>query len=191
MCMDEKPMEKEIKCTIEALYHCLTHFESLDDASMTALLNAGYTNEHINEQLAKPGSKFYSDFGTSPLEIIKKLRQECPETMMNIPEPDSLGRIRLSFVLNEVIGNDGVIETGALTEEELSTMQTESRNGCMIRKVRTSRVVLTKECQAVLAVGKEAYYIITLYPGTQAPPLPKAGETNSFWDNHCFIEYEK
>lgn len=184
-------MEKEIKCTIDNLYHCLTHFEKIDNASKVALVNAGYTKEQINEQLAKPGSKFCSGFGTSPLEIIKKLRQECPEVITNIPKPDSSGRIRLSFVLNEVIGNDEVVETGTLTEEELSTMRTEFRNDCMIRKVKASRVVLTKECQVVLAVRQDVYDIITLYPGIQAPPLPKDGETDSFWDNHCFIENEK
>ncbi len=184
-------MEKEIKCTIETLYHCVTHFEEIDDASIVALVNAGYTKEQINEQLAKPGSKFCSGFGTSPLEVIKKLRQEYPEAMTNIPKPDSSGRIRLSFVLNDVIGNDGVVETGALTEQELSTMRTEFRNGCIIRKVKTSRVVLTKECQVVLAFRHDVYDIITLYPGIQAPPLPKDGEPDSFWDNHCFIENEK
>lgn len=187
--MDQRIMEKEIKCTVDTMYHCLTHFEQVDDASRKEMLAAGYTNEQIEEQLNRPGSKFYPGFATSPLEVLDKLRRESPVGMWNFPEPDSTGRIRLSFVLNGEIGTDAVVSTHALSEEELSTMHTEFRNGCLIRKVRVLRVVPTNECQVVLSAEENNYNIITLYPGIQAPPLPKNGESDPYWDNHCFVEY--
>lgn len=181
--------EKEIRCSTDVLYHCLTHFVGIDDETMALLQQAGYSQEQIEDQLAKPGSKFYPSFGTSLMQVLEKLGRYCPELLKNIPEPDDDGRIRLSFVLNETIGTDGVVDVRTLSADELSTMHTESRNGRLIRKVKTAGTVLTDECQMVLADDDDCLHIITLYPGVKAPPLPRDGEPDPFWDNHCFIEY--
>lgn len=186
--MDERYVEKEIKCAVEILYHCLTHFEKVDDGTRAELIAAGYAGRQIDAQLAKPGSKFHADFAQSPLQVVEKLKMRCPDVFMNLPEPDPDGRVRLSFVLDETIGTDGVAAIDSLTPEEFSTMRTESRNGCVIRKVRTSRTVYTNECQMVLAKEEYGWSAITMYPGIQAPPLPENGESDPFWDNHCFIE---
>lgn len=190
MQMDQGKMEKEIKCTVDALYHCLTHFETIDEGTRAFMLDFGYTDVQIEDQLRKPGSKFHASFAQSPMQVVDRLKRECPDVFVNMPEPDTCGRIRLSFVLDEVAGTDGVVAIDSLTQEELATMCTELRNGCMIRKVRISRCVPTDECQMVLAVENDIFNIITLYPGIQAPPLPKNGEPNAFWDNHCFVEYQ-
>lgn len=180
---------EEIRCTTDTAYHCLTHFEKIDDRTRAELIAAGYTDVQIDGQLKKPGSKFRASFAQSPQQVVEKLKKECPDVMKNLPEPDAKGRVRPSFVLKQEIGTDGVVETSILTPEELSTMRTESRNGCLIRKVRTSRIVYTNECQMVLAKDGDGWSVITMYPGIQAPPLPKDGESDPFWDCHCFIEF--
>lgn len=181
--------QKEIRFSMDTLYHCLTHFSSISEEAVEVLQQAGYSLEQIEEQLAKPGSKFSSSFGMSPMQVLDRLGVRCPEVLKNLPEPDPDGRIRLSFAMDQTIGTDGVVDVRTLSEDELSAMRTESRNGCLIRKVRISRKVPTCECQMVLAEGDDCLHVITLYPGVKAPPLPRNGEPDPFWDNHCFIEY--
>lgn len=181
-------MEKEIRCAVDTLYHCLTHFEQVDEDCLTALQQAGYSMKQIDDQLAKAGSKFLASFACSPLQVIERLRQLCPELLSNLPVPDADGRIRLSFILDEKVGTDGIVDVNTLTPAELSTMYMEERNGYVIRKVNISRTVLTGECQLVLADDDHCCHIITLYPGVKAPPLPKSGDSDPFWDTHCFVE---
>ena len=181
--------QKEIRCNMDTLYHCLTHFSSISEEAVEVLQQAGYSLEQIEEQLAKPGSKFSSSFGMSPMQVLDRLGVRCPEVLKNLPEPDPDGRIRLSFAMDQTIGTDGVVDVRTLSEDELSAMRTESRNGCLIRKVRISRKVPTCECQMILAEDDDCLHVITLYPGVKAPPLPRNGEPDPFWDNHCFIEY--
>ncbi len=188
--MDAESMETEIKCPPETLFHCLTHFEKVDDASRTAMLDAGYTDVQIRDQLNRPGSKFHAFFAQSPMQVLDRLKMECPDRLSDMPEPDASGKVRLSFDLGYEIGTDGVIAMDALAEEELSTMREEERNGCMIRKVSVSRIVPTNECQVILGKEEDEYSIITVFPGVMAPPLPRNGEPDLFWDSHCFIDYQ-
>lgn len=180
---------EEIRCAVDTMYHCLTHFERVDDQARNAMLATGYTDMQIRDQIDKPGSKFHAAFAQSPMQVVEKLKMQCPDVFKKLPEPDPDGRIRLSFVLDETIGTDGVVAIGSLTREELDTMHVEERNGCVIRKVRISRVVKTNECQMVLAKEEDGWSVITMYPGVKAPPLPKNGESDPFWDNHCFVEF--
>lgn len=183
-------MEKEIRCAVDTLYHCLTHFEQIDEDIVDTLLQAGYSITQIKKQLEKPGSRFRASFGRSPMQVFDKLKSAYPEVFRNLPAPDSDGRIRLSFVLNEQVGTDGVVAADTLSPEELSTMHKEDRNGIEVKMVTMSRMVFTKECQLVLAIDDDCCHIITLYPGIKAPPLPKSGEADPFWDSHCFVEYQ-
>lgn len=180
---------EEIRCAVDTMYHCLTHFERVDDGTRAELIAAGYSGGQIDAQLAKPGSKFHAAFAQSSMQVVEKLKVRCPDAFVKLPEPDPDGRVRLSFVWDETIGTDGVVAIGSLTQEELAAMCTEERNGCVIRKVRTSKTVYTDECQLVLAKEGYGWSVITMYPGVKAPPLPKNGESDPFWDCHCFIEF--
>lgn len=179
---------EEIRCAVDTMYHCLTHFETVDDLARDAMLAAGYTCEQIHAQLEKPGSKFHAAFAQSPMQVVDKLMTECPEQMNHMPEPDASGRVRLSFVLGYETGTDGIVAIDSLTPEELLTIREEDRNGYIIRKVRILRAVPTNECQMVLAKDEDGYSIITVFPGVMAPPLPRDGASDPFWDNHCFME---
>lgn len=185
--MVQRHME-EIRCAVDTIYHCLTHFQRIDHLTRSAMLDAGYTDWQIDAQLNKPGSKFHASFAQSPMQVVEKLENECPDVLNDLPEPDVAGRVRLSFELGYETGTDGVVALSSLTPEELSAVREEERNGCIIRKVRLSRTLPTNECQLVLQKEDQGYSIITLFPGVMAPPLPRNGASDPFWDNHCFIE---
>ena len=182
---------EEIRCAIYTVFHSLTHFEKIDEETMYYLLNANFPEEEIEKQLSMPGSKFYASFAQSPWDVIDRVKAECSEILEDVPEPDEKFRVRLSFVFDYEIGTDGVVSIDSLTPEELSSMRTEVRNGRMIRKVKVTRVIPTKECQIVFeqSMDGKTYFVVTLYPGVKAPPLPEDGESDPFWDNHCFVEY--
>lgn len=172
--------------TYEALYHSLTHFEKLDENLLQHLISAGYTVDEIQQQLSRPGSKFFASFACSPMEVMDKI---CPQTDTFVfPEPDEEGRIRLSFKYINPIGKSGIISMDDLNIEEKASIYVEERNGCQIKKVRTLKETQTDECQIVMEkIGKD-YSLITMFPGIAAPPISKNQEADPFWDNHCFID---
>jgi hypothetical protein len=47
----------------------LRHFESVDDAILQLLLNNDFTQNQIQQELALPGSKFFSHFANDIKEL--------------------------------------------------------------------------------------------------------------------------
>ena len=172
-------------CPAGSIFHCLSHFEMIDESSMQLLHAEGYNDTQINAQLSMLGSKFFSSFARSPMEAILKV---CPDINDMRFQPDSDGKVRLSFKYGQNIGTSNIIRIDALSREELSSFRTEERNGLLVNKVKTDKIVLTDECQLGLSANNGNYSVVTIYPGEMAPPLPGYGEKNPFWNTHCFIE---
>ena len=131
------------------------------------------------------GSKFYA---TSPEALLKKAQRLFPE-QFDEAIPDEDGRIRISLVFPEVIGESNVVNIDELTQEERDKINIVDRQGRLVRSVKTNRVIPTRECQIVLSPNN---HLITMFPGKKAPSLPPSPDIHDeFWDNHVFIESEK
>ena len=131
------------------------------------------------------GSKFYA---ASPEALLKKAQQLFPE-QFDEAIPDEDGRIRISLVFPEVIGESNVVNIDELTQEERDKIKIVDRQGRLVRSVKTDRVIPTRECQIVLSPNN---HLITMFPGKKAPSLPPSPDIHDeFWDNHVFIESEK
>lgn len=178
------------------LFHSLTHFFHIDQNLKNLLLECGYTDGQIEDQLKKPGSKFLPDFGKSPQEIVQKMLSLFPDKFLDAtPEQDN--KVRLSFCLNSPTGTNSLVCEDSLSPTERSGILTIERNGCIVRTINISREILTNECQIILALdnsdciqnsGSKKYSLVTLFPGELAPPLPKVGEEpHPFWKNHLLI----
>ena len=128
-----------------------------------------------------PGSKFYAD---SPESIINEAVQLFPEKFRNVKmDPD--GRIRISLTFPHAIGQSNVVKITDLTFEERAHITPTDRHGYIVRTVKTDRNIPTCECQIVLTSN---WYLVTMYPGIYAPPLPhSSSEPSDFWNNHVFI----
>lgn len=179
---------KNIIFPADAVYHSLTHFEVLDSAIRKQLRDAGFDDTQIDAQLLTPGSKFFSSFGTSPQMIVDKLRMLFP-LLFTKANPESDGRIRLSFDCGEYIGNHNIVDEQILTDCEKQTICMDIRNGCPIRTVWMERVIPTRMCQLILAMQDNTGYLCSLFPGELAPPLSCSGNEalDPYWRTHLFI----
>ena len=53
----------------------LLHFESVDDATTQVLIDIGYTQNQIQQELSLTGSKFFSHFANIIKELLEKILQ--------------------------------------------------------------------------------------------------------------------
>lgn len=142
------------------------------------------TREHLatHFQQNQVGSKFYS---ASPEVLLEEAMRVSPEAFREA-KPDTDGRIRVSLTFPREIGVSNVVSVDELTEEEKSRIEIKDRNGKKVRSVQTDRIIPTHECQIVFSPD---WYLITMYPGEMAPPLPASPEVHDeYWDKHVFIE---
>lgn len=179
---------KNIIFPADAIYHSLTHFELLDSAIRKQLHDAGFDDTQIDAQLLVPGSKFFSLFATSPQMAVDKLKMLFPSQFINA-QPESDGRIRLSFDCGEYIGNQNVVDEHVLTDCEKRTIRKDIRNGCPVRTVRMERVIPTRMCQLILTMQDDTGYLCSLFPGELAPPLPRSENEvpDPYWKTHLFV----
>lgn len=177
--------------TPDVLFHSLIHFEQTDGLTRKILHESGFTMEQVDSRLAESGSKFHESFARSPKEVLDHVERLLPDMLEHLPEPDDDGRIRLSVESDSIVGTDAIVDMTDLDNDEFQTLKTDVRNGCVIKKVRVSRSRVTRDIQMVLERAGDVYYLVTIYPGVKAPPIPQDGRSDSFWDRHCFIEYQK
>lgn len=179
----------DVICPAKPLFHCLTHFHELDPAARKFLVKSGFEESHIDAQMAKPGSKFYPEFATSVDEIVRKMAEERPDLFAEGTVPcDSEMKAYLSVEFPYPIGTRGVALLAELSEDQLATMTVESRNGLTVRKAYVDKAGETSECQLIMRKDGRSWRLLTVYPGEFAPPLPRHGEPDPYWDVHCFIE---
>ncbi len=179
----------EVKYPPRSLYHSLTHFREITSCDYQVLKEEGFSDEQICGQLKKPGSKFFSEFASSPHDVVSILQREFPASFANAMCDDD-NRVRLSFEFDQPIGVCNLISIKDLTPQEYQTISSVDRDGYIVRKAKSERVFQTSLCQLVLERDYEesCYCVCTLFPGMMAPPLPRRGESDPFWDNHIFIE---
>lgn len=138
---------------------------------------------HFKQDL--PGSKFYSE---SPEDLLGEAMRLFPEIFRKAKLDDD-GRIRISLTFPREIGVSNVVSVNELTDDEKERIEIIERKGKKVRSIKTKRVFPTKECQIILSSDG---YLITMFPGELAPPLPDSPEIHDeYWDNHVFIEPKK
>lgn len=140
--------------------------------------------DHLSSHFRKdlPGSYFYAP---KPELVLEKAMRTKPESFAcSTPEAD--GRIRIYIKFSEPIGICNVVNIEDLTQEEKDSIARVDRNGKIVRRAYTNRVLPTCDCCIVLTADN---YLITMFPGLMAPPLPSSPDVpDSFWDKHVFIE---
>ena len=71
-------MEKEaIKFGLETVFHMIRHFENINSKDLSNMLNAGYTQVQIDNELKIYGSKFDPSFALTITDIIQKVNTEA------------------------------------------------------------------------------------------------------------------
>lgn len=143
------------------------------------------TREHVMIHFSENaiGSKFNNRYTLDSL--IEEIENSFPKTLM-YAKPDQDGRYRISLTFPEEIGVSNVVSIDELTEEEQQRIEIVDRQGKKVRSVKTDRTISTHDCQIIMSSD---WYLITMFPGEMAPPLPDSPDIHDdYWDNHVFIE---
>ena len=143
--------------------------------------------QHLEQhfQPGIPGSKFNYD---SPQRLLEEAIRIDPRKFKEaVPECDN--RARITIVFPHEIGLTNVIAIKDLTAEEKKTIKAIDRGGKYARVAFSDRDFPTNECQFVLEFSKESWYLITMFPGELAPPLPDTAENSpEYWKEHVFTQ---
>lgn len=139
--------------------------------------------KHIERHFSEcgvAGSRFYSH---SPFELLSEAAFVYPDLFKNAVLCDD-GRYRISIRFQKEIGKCSVVALSSLTEDELETLQHEKRDGSDVMTVKLDREIGTDECQLIFT---KDWYLVTMFPGPLAPPLPRNGEFSEYWNTHAFM----
>ncbi len=175
----------KFQISLDSAFYLLKHFDGITIEELEELEKAGKLIDDINKQFRVIGSKFDSAHISGYRELLELINTNEPTDVIE----QINGRKAFIFNFNHEIGTDFIQNTRALSTLQKSQIITDNRLGYSIRCIKM-KAQHTKQ----LVVVTEGLNLITSYPGTYAPPLPKDTmdaalfeQCSRFWENHVFI----
>jgi len=189
-------MEKEaIKFGLETVFHMIRHFENINSKDLSNMLNAGYTQVQIDNELKIYGSKFDPSFALTITDIIQKVNTEA-----YIKTLSSNGNYQLYFPntsqdISFTIGTLAVVPLDYLTQSQKQNIYLRENRGYPLKHVDVANLPTTSEWTMILKPqASDSFYFLTAFPGKPALPIPhhemSLTEKNaciSFWNEHVFL----
>jgi len=189
-------MEKEaIKYGVDTVFHMIRHFENINSNDLSNMLNAGYTQVQIDNELKIYGSKFHPSFATTLADIIQKV-----QTNVYIKTLSSNGNYQLYFpnTSNDIpinIGTLAVVPLDYLTQSQKQNIYIRENRGYPLKHVDVANLPTTSEWTMILKPQtNDSFYFLTAFPGKPALPIPhhemSLTEKNTcidFWNEHVFL----
>jgi len=199
----------------ENRFHLLRHFDSVPEHySMEIANRLGRPPADIRNQLFYSGSKFSTSFAAHPDMLWQRLSTDISKTALHTPSDDAEPRTLFTprsdsdyvFHLHYSpipyaggIGSDGVVALNDLktTDRNKVTMKMRGKEDKIeVPTVYLSRLPATWKVQVVLRKTEQALIVLTIFPGTYAPPLPEpAAQTAKdlqasieFWKTHALVQ---
>ena len=188
--------KREFKLSPERGFHLLRHFERIDDTARNQFRDFGYMEKEIDEQLNMVGSKFSPEFSANPFTLINTLSKTKATEVFSQDENTYVSVFDFTQS-HKTIGKDAVINVNSLSLEEKNLLEIEIRSGYEV-KVLARHQPLPPTTRIILCSNPDTGEISTCFPGTYAPPFPKATmsgkkykHAKEFWENHAFIRADK
>ncbi len=192
-------MEKQNRIfTPERQYHCLLHFSEVPEDYLIELCKiTGHSLAEAHELMNAPGSKFQVNWIESPLSLWEKLPEFAQFIVREQVRKDGNKHIAFNFpkkLYPTGIGFDGIIAKDQLPSNLLTRIQYVLRNGFEVATVKIDNTPVTYELHLIMGSGNPES-VITMFPGTYAPPFPKKEfqteedflNNMSFWENHLMV----
>lgn len=178
------------------LLHICRHFKSLTSEDVSKLLALGFKESEIEQELKLVGSKFFSPPFSGIYALVDFIEKNWEKKEVISLENDTLV-CRWVWEKSEYpngIGNDGLVSLKSLNENELSKVYKKERKKFIVNAYPTSQIFPTFEFNVISKV-KPIYEILTIYPGTYAPPFPSEemekglySFCDDFWKNHALLD---
>jgi hypothetical protein len=182
--------------TTQVLQHLCRHFAFLPESDISKLIKLGIENSKIEQDLKLVGSKFYSAPFPGIFSLTEYIDKNWDEKKI-ISYDQKFLVSQFTFKKSEYpngIGNDGLISFDSLDANEISKVYKKKRESSIVNAYPTSNKFPTWEF-IVVSQTQPTHEIITIYPGTYAPPLPMDTMSpevfkvcDEFWKVHALIE---
>jgi hypothetical protein len=189
-------MEKEaIKFGLETVFHMIRHFEKINPKDLSNMLNTGYTQVQIDNELKIYGSKFHPSFAATITDIIQKVNTEAYVKTLS-----SNGNYQLYFPntsqdISFTIGTLAVVPLDYLTQSQKQNIYLRENRGYPLKHVNVANLPTTAAGTMILKPqASDSFYFLTAFPGKPALPIPhhemNLTEKNAciaFWNEHIFL----
>jgi len=183
--------------TIEAQFHVLKHFNSIDKEFLDELIIAGFSKSDINSQLKISSSKFNPSFCINPIQLLSIIKRANKRSEIQANSGKKNIELSFEFSKNDYpngIGWDHLIRIIDLTEKQLINIEKRKVQNTVINFTE-GKPIPTHELNFVLEQKDSKHHIVTIYPGIYAPPFQDITSQNNglfqiskvFWDEHVFV----
>lgn len=186
---------ENIHFTPQSQFHMLRHFESVDAATTQILLNNGYTQNQIQQELFLPGSKFFSHFAHDINELLEKILQHPYQKSTGINGNHIIESVLPIGEYPNGIGTKAVVSIEDISSLQQSQIFKEKNRNFALAHLLVDSLPVTNQCILILKPIPEGYAFITVFSGESALPIPdyKMSKTQfdackAYWDGHVFLK---
>ena len=186
---------QSIKYTPQSQFHMLRHFESVDDATIQLLLNNGYTQNQIQQELSLTGSKFYSHFAKDIKELLEKILQHPYQKSTGINGNHIIESVLPIDEYPNGIGTKAVVSLAEISSQQQSQIFKEKNRNYSLAHLLVDSLPVTNQFTLILKPIPEGYAFITAFSGESAMPIPEFKMSKSqfdackaYWDGHVFLK---
>jgi len=184
-----------VQFNLQSEFHMLRHFESVDDNTMKQLLDNGYTQNQIQEELLLPGSKFFSHFANDIKELLEKVLQHPYQKSTGINGNHIIESEMPMTEYPNGIGNKAVVSLDEISKEQQAQIFYEKNRGFPLAHLLVDELPVTNQCTLILKPIPEGYAFISAFSGESAMPIPDFKMTSAqfdgckaYWDRHVFLK---
>lgn len=186
---------QSIQFSPQSQFHMLRHFESVDDATIQLLLNNGYTQNQIQQELSLTGSKFFSHFANDINELLEKILLHPYQKSTGI---NGNHIIESTLPIDEYpigIGTKAVVSFDDISSEQQTQIFKEKNRNYSLAHLLVDTLPVTNQCTLILKPISEGYAFITAFSGESAMPIPEFKMSKyqfeackAYWDGHVFLK---
>ena len=185
--------------SIERQFHVLKHFKTVDEEYVKYLQdNLDYTADEITHQLDVRGSDFYEGFASNPENLWDNLKTVIREERIEAFWINEKCEIQVDYAKADFpdgIGEDHLVHISDLPAKLRQSVNTSDwkslRNLAYSAKPKSTWLV-----QVILRKMEKSPEVISIFPGTYAPPLPNLELQNEddyarslgFWSTHVVLK---
>lgn len=177
------------------LFHMLRHFEYMNADAKICLIDRGYSNQAIEENLLIPGSKFHKGFATDIKSLIEQLKFGL---VIQIHERKKYQEIVVEFdktIYPRGIGTVGVSNKKELDELKASIPILKMNRGWQLWHATVAEIPICHQLTMVIKKQTNSYFLITAFPGKPTLPLPQKKMnpldlelSKQYWSDKVFLE---
>lgn len=177
------------------LFHMLRHFEKINAPARNCLLNRGYSDLIIEENLAIPGSKFHEGFASDIKTLVNQFKSG---KQIQIQERKKYYELVISFENSSSL--NGIGSLGVCNREELSSLNASEpvlklNRGVAVWHSMVANLPNTTELTLVVKKQNTTFFLITAFPGLPALPIPQKKMnikelelSKQYWADKVFLE---